>query len=174
MEFAAGSNTMSVAGIGQVSTLPDYRGRGLMTVLMKAAETEIDRRNFVLGYLGGDRFRYAWNGFETTVYGWRFELGAKDLKRLHLSGWSFHEPESLEPWMHETIEAKPYRRILSFDEAMWSVERISGRLMAAEGPAGRAVVAYEMSQGFSPARIGGRAQAPQCDDPRLGVVRLGA
>jgi len=146
LEYAADGNRFSVAGIGQVSTRVDARGRGLMTALMQEVEAQMDRDGVVLGYLGGDRMRYSHYGFETAGCGWGFDLQVKDLSGLDLSGWSFREPEDLEDWMCEAIEVKPYRLTLPRKEAHWAVRRGGGRVLAVEGPGGRGVVAYDTSE----------------------------
>lgn len=58
--------TFEMAGIGQVSTLPEYREKGIMKQIFAEVCREADKYDFT--WLGGDRRRY---GF----YGW--ELGGK-------------------------------------------------------------------------------------------------
>ncbi len=51
------------AGIGQVATVPETRGRGVMSALLKAVCADLDGGEFDLAWLGGDRQRYG-------RYGW--------------------------------------------------------------------------------------------------------
>ena len=143
LRFAVGPNMIDVAGIGDVCTHRDYRGRGYMTVLMKVAEAEIDDRGFVLGFLGGERARYGRFGWEQAGCYWTFGLTEKYLAEIDLSDWTIEEPETIEPWMHAAIEEKPFRRSMAFDEMIWAVKRIGRRNLTAQGPGGRAVVVYD-------------------------------
>ena len=142
LRFAAGPNVMEVAGIADVCTHPDYRKRGYMTAMMKAAEAEIDQRGFVLGYLGGDRARYARYGWEQSANYWGFELTGKYVADVDTASWSFWGPASLEEWMHEAIESKPFRRTIEFDVMKWAVRRDNMRMLAASGPGGRGLVLH--------------------------------
>ena len=175
LQFAVGPNVMDVAGIGQVSTHPNYRARGFMTALMKAAEAEIDRGDYVLGYLGGDRARYARFGFEATIYLWQFQLAAKDLADVDLGAWTFSEPAEFEPWMNGAIEAKPFRRKMTFDVMKWAVRRAGNRLLATNGPADRAIVVYNMDGdpegGDGPERRG-NATVQDWGGPVEGILAL--
>jgi len=51
------------AGIGQVATLPEVRGRGAMSGILKAAAAEMDDGRYEFTWLWGDRQRYG-------RYGW--------------------------------------------------------------------------------------------------------
>jgi predicted N-acetyltransferase YhbS len=163
LQFAAGPNMIAGAGVGQVSTLPEFRGGGFMTAMMKHVEALMDRDGpdgVVLAYLGGDRFRYARFGFEKAGCAWQFEVSGPSLGALDLTPWTFTEQERLAPWMHECFEQKPYRRAVAFNEAVWAVRRPGGRLLTAEGPAGRATVTYA------------KHEDPALDD-RVDVMRPG-
>jgi GNAT superfamily N-acetyltransferase len=58
------SATIKAYGIGQVCCLPQYRNRGVMTALMNASEKHMRENGRVLGFLGGDRHRYANYGYD--------------------------------------------------------------------------------------------------------------
>ena len=57
---------LSVGGIGMVGTLPEYRGRGLMTQLLRQALVVMKEANLDLSLLGGDRQRYGRYGWENS------------------------------------------------------------------------------------------------------------
>lgn len=53
-----------IAGIGGVSTHPEFRGEGLMTVLMRHCVALMRQQGYPMSYLGGQRQRYLYFGFE--------------------------------------------------------------------------------------------------------------
>ncbi len=53
------------SGLGQVATLPEARGGGVMTVLLKAACHDADAAGYEFCWLGGDRLRYGRFGWAT-------------------------------------------------------------------------------------------------------------
>ena len=74
-------NAMTVGGadlktccIGNVAVGKDFRGRGYMVDLMKASVADMLARGIDLSYLGGQRQRYGYFGYENagTCYGFRF------------------------------------------------------------------------------------------------------
>ena len=63
--------TLRVAGIGGVSTHPECRGQGLMQRLMKHCVTAMTQQGYHLSWLGGQRQRYLYFGYEkcgTSLY----------------------------------------------------------------------------------------------------------
>lgn len=62
--WRVGGRELRVAGIGGVATDPDLRGSGLMRLLMDRALAEIRAGGFHLSYLGGQRQRYRYWGWE--------------------------------------------------------------------------------------------------------------
>ncbi len=64
MDFDLLDVRLSAAGIGQVSCLPEYRGKGIMSSLIKEAITDMESSGTDISVLGGDRFRYAHFGYE--------------------------------------------------------------------------------------------------------------
>ncbi|MCL2664322.1 MAG: GNAT family N-acetyltransferase [Defluviitaleaceae bacterium] len=78
---------ISAYGIGQVSCLPEYRNRGVMTAVLKKSEQDMLEAGAVLGFLGGDRWRYGHFGYDFggnrvsyELHEWRFKklLGLPD------------------------------------------------------------------------------------------------
>ena len=66
LELAHGTTTLRVAGVGGVSVDPDHRRSGLMRLLMNAAVDEIRSGGYELSYLGGQRQRYRYFGWERS------------------------------------------------------------------------------------------------------------
>lgn len=62
--WRVGGSELRVAGIGGVGTDPDLRKSGLMRLLMDRALAEIRAAGFHLSYLGGQRQRYRYWGWE--------------------------------------------------------------------------------------------------------------
>lgn len=69
-----GGVTFRTAGIGQVATLPEARGRGVMTALLQTVCRELDGGDFDLAWLGGDRQRYGRFGWAIGGSTMRFEF----------------------------------------------------------------------------------------------------
>lgn len=77
--FLIDGDELRVAGIGQVATLPEYRGHGLMSRLLDAAIARITAESFPLSELGGDRVRYGRYGWESAGRQWQFQLTARSV-----------------------------------------------------------------------------------------------
>ena len=65
------------AGVGQVCTLPEMRGKGAMSCLLRAVCQEADRYDFT--WLYGDRLRYGRYGWTAGGWTYRFETGVRYL-----------------------------------------------------------------------------------------------
>lgn len=72
---------IQTGGIGGVATLPQARGRGLMSRLMQEAHGLMRRRGDVLTVLWGDRQRYHSFGYETCGLKWSITLTQRSLGR---------------------------------------------------------------------------------------------
>jgi predicted N-acetyltransferase YhbS len=64
IDWIVGQDHLRLAGIGGVSVNPEYRGQGLMRLLMDAVMEEVRRGGYHAVCLGGNRRRYAYWGFE--------------------------------------------------------------------------------------------------------------
>lgn len=64
MALRCGEVSMTVAGVGAVCTLPEHRGKGCMSVLLKAVRTAMARDGYALSWLSGLRERYGRFGWE--------------------------------------------------------------------------------------------------------------
>lgn len=74
-----GGATLRVAAIGGVSTHPRYRGRGLMSTLMRHCVEEIRAVGYPLSWLSGMRRRYRHFGYEQCGNELLFTLKRDDL-----------------------------------------------------------------------------------------------
>lgn len=68
---------LNAAGLGQVFCLPEFRGRGLMSALLKASISMMDKRGYEFCWLGGDRFRYRNYGWESAGCTVRIKLAKR-------------------------------------------------------------------------------------------------
>lgn len=75
--WRVGSVTFAVAGVGQVSTLPEWRGQGAMSAILNEVVRVAGQQDFA--WLGGDRQRYGNYGW--AVGGWKyvFDIAEKTL-----------------------------------------------------------------------------------------------
>lgn len=72
-----GEVIFQTAGVGQVATLPEARGKGAMTSLLQAVCLEADRYDFT--WLYGDRLRYGRYGWTAGGWTYRFKTGRRYL-----------------------------------------------------------------------------------------------
>ncbi len=74
MDYTVLGNELKIACIGTVSVAKEARGRGIMKMLMSAALTRIKQEGCDFAFLGGQRQRYAYWGFEAcgtqTSFSW--------------------------------------------------------------------------------------------------------
>jgi predicted N-acetyltransferase YhbS len=89
-EWQVGDTTLKLAGIGGVSTLSEYRGQGLMKALMDRCVSDMKAEGYHLSWLGGQRQRYQYFGYEKcgNVYqiGLRrtnFRHASRELRDIH-------------------------------------------------------------------------------------------
>ncbi len=71
---------LRIAGIGGVCTHPEYRKRGLMQKLMPHCVNEARSQGYHLSWLGGQRQRYAYFGYETCGTAIRFALSGNNIR----------------------------------------------------------------------------------------------
>ena len=79
LTWHVGGATLRVAAIGGVSTHPRYRGRGLMSTLMRHCVQEIRAAGYPLSWLSGMRRRYRHFGYEQCGSELLFTLKREDL-----------------------------------------------------------------------------------------------
>ena len=98
IDWVVGGTRLKLAGIGGVSVHPDFRGQGLMRLLMDAAMTEIERAGYHAACLGGNRRRYGHWGFEKAGVEAAFVVTANSLEHLDRSTLiAGHDPFHIEP-----------------------------------------------------------------------------
>jgi predicted N-acetyltransferase YhbS len=86
-----GQVVFRTAGVGQVSTLPEARGKGAMSSLLRAVCQEADRYDFT--WLYGDRLRYGRYGWTAGGWTYRFETGRRYLPPPPEGGVEAFDPE---------------------------------------------------------------------------------
>ncbi len=69
--------------IGNVAVGKNYRSKGYMVDLMKMAVDDMYERGVDLAYLGGQRQRYGYFGFETSGVSYRFNFNKQNAKHLY-------------------------------------------------------------------------------------------
>ena len=82
LEMKAGDETLSVMGIGTVSTHPDHRGEGHMKKLMAMSVENAKERGIDFMVLGGQRQRYEHWGFEQAGVNTVFHFNRGNTRRL--------------------------------------------------------------------------------------------
>jgi predicted N-acetyltransferase YhbS len=78
---------LRMTGIGGVCTHPEYRKRGLMQKLMPHCLNEARSQGYHLSWLGGQRQRYAYFGYETCGTAIQFTLNRRNIR--HTAGPDF-------------------------------------------------------------------------------------
>lgn len=102
MEIVAGPARIFCGGIGGVATIPEGRGEGHMSRLLKASIERMREQGMTLSVLWGDRQRYGSFGWETCGLKYTLRLSRRSL------GWSKIEPtevREVEPAGPEALEA---------------------------------------------------------------------
>ncbi len=80
IEWCVGDARLRMAGIGGVATDPNSRGQGFMKQLMTHAVEFIRQEGYDLSYLGGQRQRYAYFGWESGGVAWDFHVIPKNIQ----------------------------------------------------------------------------------------------
>ena len=78
--WQVGDTLLKVGGIGGVSTHPKRRGRGYMKVLMNHCVEKMRREGYHLSYLGGQRQRYQYFGYERCGSAFSLSLTRTNLR----------------------------------------------------------------------------------------------
>jgi len=86
LTWHVGGAALRVAAIGGVSTHPRYRGRGLMSALMRHCVEEIRAAGHPLSWLSGMRRRYRHFGYEQCGNELIFTLKGDDLRAAGVDG----------------------------------------------------------------------------------------
>ncbi len=153
---AAGVVHVSAGGLGNVFCLPELRGCGLMSALLRTVVAEMPAEGHALALLGGDRTRYGHFGWETAGSLRRLSLS---LRMARHSNTSVDTKVDVRTWaggsapiesLWETYQALPYRTERTLGEFAMVLRR-PGQVVwiatSAEGLAylsvrGRTIVEY--------------------------------
>lgn len=92
--WQVGETRLKVGGIGGVSTHSSVRGKGYMQLLMKHCVQRMQAEDYDLSWLGGQRQRYGYFGYETC--GQKIHLGLTKSSVRHVFG-------SIEPLRFEPL-----------------------------------------------------------------------
>ena len=80
MTWHLSGQRLRVGGIGGVATLPEFRGQGLMRRLMHHCLTVMRDDGIDLSWLGGQRQRYSYFGYERCGGNYTFTISATNLR----------------------------------------------------------------------------------------------
>ena len=83
MQWQLGETTLEVAGIGGVSSHPRARGAGYMRQLMQHCVQRMRDENKHLSWLGGQRQRYGYYGYEKCGIAHTFSLSKSNLRHVY-------------------------------------------------------------------------------------------
>ena len=86
LEWYLDDSELRVAGIGGVSTHPRYRRRGLMQQLMGHCVEAARDQGYHVSWLGGQRQRYAYFGYERCGVAMRYRLTRKNCTHTSSTG----------------------------------------------------------------------------------------
>ena len=78
-DWRVGETTLKLAGIGGVCTLEAYRGQGLMKALMDHCVEEMKSEGYHISWLGGQRQRYQYYGYETCGTRYAYRLSPRNV-----------------------------------------------------------------------------------------------
>ena len=142
---------LPAVGIGQVCCLPQYRERGVMSGTLNKAIEESVRDGYVLGFLGGDRYRYGNFGFDygggALQLNYRFNRLKTAVNQAYNRGADvrtagFEDIKFLNG-MYETLPSYVKR-----DAGYWQTQIGGGKFIWQIGTAGGAgaYIAYEAAQ----------------------------
>jgi GNAT superfamily N-acetyltransferase len=79
LDLAVDGVMLHGAAIGQVATLPEFRGQGRMATMLEAAIAAMDRARVEFSWLIGERRRYAPHGWALGGSSVQFEIVPRDL-----------------------------------------------------------------------------------------------
>jgi len=102
MTYKVGEHKLEVIGIGNVAVHRDHRSKGYMKVLMNAALESMSTKAIDISWLGGQRQRYQYFGYETCGTSHNFSLKQESLKHTIPANYVPHF--SFEPLAGQTTE----------------------------------------------------------------------
>ena len=105
LEIAAGPARIPTGGIGGVATVPQVRGQGLMSRLMREAIARMRRRGNVLSVLWGDRQRYRHFGYEVCGVQWNLTFTPRSLAAVQVKAAPVAEADPNDPAVAPVVGA---------------------------------------------------------------------
>ncbi len=115
----SGQVTFQTAGIGQVATLPEARGKGAMSSLLRAVCQEADHYDFT--WLYGDRLRYGRYGWTAGGWTYRFETGRRYLPPPPAGEVEVFDPERHLDRLQKMLTRLPQSVVMSDEELRLSL-----------------------------------------------------
>ncbi len=119
VNLSAGEIDITAGGIGDVATLPEYRGRGHMRRLLAHVIEKMDEGGIALSFLEGDRHRYGNFGWEAAGRKMVLSFTARSLQKAGVAPYDRLDEAppaealgEVEKW-HENLEYRASRRGLS-------------------------------------------------------------
>jgi predicted acetyltransferase len=91
---------LNIAGIGAVATYEKYRGKGFMKLQLNYAERLMNAGDFDISWLGGDRKRYGYFGWENGGRLMEYCITERTTQSISVSGFNYKKysgkPEDIE------------------------------------------------------------------------------
>ncbi|MDD5686784.1 MAG: GNAT family N-acetyltransferase [Elusimicrobia bacterium] len=84
MNLMVDGSIIKVGGIGQVATHTDYRGQGLMNLLLNQTIRIMKEQEYDISWLAGDRKRYNSFGWENAGMVYRFYITDRTVKNINI------------------------------------------------------------------------------------------
>lgn len=134
MEVVAGPATIPCGGIGGVSTSPEARGKGYMSLIMKDALHKMRDRGLCLSVLWGDRQRYRHFGYETCGLKYELTLSKRSIEAAGGREITVEEVDPTAPEVVKHIERlQPLRRFrVERRHLKWTLARSGVRAFVSE------------------------------------------
>ncbi len=82
LDWQVGDARLTIGGIGGVSTHPSVRGKGYMKLLMNHCVEHMKSEGMQLSWLGGQRQRYGYFGYEKCGLQLRISLTAANVRHV--------------------------------------------------------------------------------------------
>jgi predicted N-acetyltransferase YhbS len=122
MRFRSGEVVLEALGIGGVSADPAYRGQGIMSTFLEAAQEDLWERGCDISWLGGDRERYGRYGWEHAGFRRQTRIDAKAPWSVPAAGRVVDPREHLEE-IDRMFQAMPLRTERSREMLKRHIER---------------------------------------------------
>lgn len=120
--------TFRMAGIGQVICLPEYRGRGVMTAILKRVIAVLEEEGYDAAWLMGDRQRYAHFGWARGGRALHFTTNQRYLPDASAAGIRSLDIEREFAQVRDRIYALPYTMLMPDEELhlLFGARKVNG------------------------------------------------